>query len=477
MKTLSLFLLSGLCALQRVDPAMAGEATVAPRYRVEVNGAALPVLHALVFVGSPACFAQFELHGETSVHVRHNRALTNVVIRPLAAGIKPLVSGSDIRFTVRVPCFLSVEPEGAIEQPLFLFVNPPETGVPDANAPEVIYFGPGVHEVTTIDVPRDKSVLYLAPGALLRCELSPGETPLIEKDWASQKVYRELIHVRDREQFSIRGRGVIDMGHLPWHARGAIKLSNCRNASVEGLTIIDSPHWTVVASGCSNILVRGIKQIAHRENSDGINIVSSRKVLVEDCFLRVGDDGVCVKSSPSGELKAAQDIEVRRCVIWNDRTRALGVNGENSAPIRDVIFRDCDIVHDTCQWEPVAALACMLERSAPVERILFEDIRCEDIARNFIHLSIQSGTQFSGGEGPGHLRNVTFRRVSYLGTNQPLTRISGYSADHLVEDVTFEQMRFGGREARSESALNVRRNEFVRGVHFIAPSRPAKPEE
>ena len=43
-----------------------------------------------------------------------------------------------------------------------------------------------------------------------------------------------------------------------------------------------------------------------------------------------------------------QDIQVRRCVIWNDWGRALEIGAETVASeMSDLLFEDCDIIHTT----------------------------------------------------------------------------------------------------------------------------------
>jgi hypothetical protein len=81
------------------------------------------------------------------------------------------------------------------------------------------------------------------------------------------------------------------------------------------------------------VVVRNVKQICARENSDGIDICNSQDVLVEDCFLRNNDDEVCVKTLSSAPAMESKNIVVRRIVVWNDRARGLGITSETRANI------------------------------------------------------------------------------------------------------------------------------------------------
>ena len=58
------------------------------------------------------------------------------------------MEGDTLTFTLTQPRNLSIEVNGEIFDNLQLFANPLETDRPDPRDPDVIYFGPGVHELT-----------------------------------------------------------------------------------------------------------------------------------------------------------------------------------------------------------------------------------------------------------------------------------------------------------------------------------------
>jgi len=51
-----------------------------------------------------------------------------------------------------------------------LFANPPECDVPQPDAPNLLYFGPGIHEVSHVVVSNNQTV-YVAGGAVVRGRL------------------------------------------------------------------------------------------------------------------------------------------------------------------------------------------------------------------------------------------------------------------------------------------------------------------
>ncbi len=71
--------------------------------------------------------------------------------------------------------------------------------------------------------------------------------------------------------------------------------------------------------------------------------------------------------------KAIHDIQVRRCVLWNDWGKALEIGIETVADeIRDVVFEDCDIIHVS-----YAAMDVTTHDRATCKNILFRNIRVE----------------------------------------------------------------------------------------------------
>jgi len=71
----------------------------------------------------------------------------------------------------------------------------------------------------------------------------------------------------------------------------------CENVTVTGITIQNSPCWSLFLHGCEQVTVRGIKVLnpAYFGNSDGIDIDCCRYVTVSDCIIRTGDDAIAIR--------------------------------------------------------------------------------------------------------------------------------------------------------------------------------------
>ena len=120
----------------------------------------------------------------------------------------------------------------------------------------------------------------------------------------------------------------------------------CRNISLEGITLSNSPFWTVHPVYCGNVAISGltIKNPHNAPNTDGIDIDSCTDALIEKCHVSVGDDGIVLKSgSGTDGIKAAKPcrrITVRDCVV-EDGHGGIVIGSETAAGISDVLVENC----------------------------------------------------------------------------------------------------------------------------------------
>lgn len=73
----------------------------------------------------------------------------------------------------------------------------------------------------------------------------------------------------------------------------------------------------------SNVTVRDVIIFGYRQNSDGIAMVDTQHALIEDCFIRSGDDLFEVKSMYSDSPSGGNDIVYRNCVAWADQVPCI----------------------------------------------------------------------------------------------------------------------------------------------------------
>ena len=92
-------------------------------------------------------FAIFDCATTVQMQVTYNAGnLTNAQIWPLAYGITPAINGNVMTFTMPSGQNVVLEVNGNPFEALHIFANPTDTNVPSPSDPNVMYFGPGLHQ-------------------------------------------------------------------------------------------------------------------------------------------------------------------------------------------------------------------------------------------------------------------------------------------------------------------------------------------
>ncbi len=474
MKKLFLFLtvcmLFASCKYSKNDvvvyPAPEGE-VLNTKFKVSVNGKLAPVYNArictedmqgrhqagIVAVSDMyydlTAFASFDLKkGPAKVTVSIEGPIYTAKILPASYRTKSTIKDNTITFEVTQPQQLTVEVNGDHIRSLHLFVNPEETNIPDPNDPNVIYYGPGIHEITSVPVSSNQTV-YIAGGAIVRGILS------------EQEQRRGASFVLRGDNITFRGRGIFDQGLVP-RARGRQTMSvTVNNFKLEGVVLCNSSTWTVSLRDCNNVHIDNLKLFGHRANSDGIDINSSFDVLVENSFLRTWDDLIVVKTL-RGSNQDAGRIHVRKCVLYNEIAHALSIGAELTRNVEDVLFEDCDIIGDHGrEW----TLRIYHTDKALIKNVRFENIRVEESVK-FASLWINTAI-WTTDTLRGHIEDIVFRNITVNNSGYPLHKefeFLGFDADHAIKNVLIENVVINGRKVVQDDIVRSPRNAPKEGI-------------
>jgi len=125
-----------------------------------------------------------------------------------------------------------------------------------------------------------------------------------------------------------------------------LQLFNCKKITLKDFTLRNSPFWTLHPVFCTNLVLSGLKVFNPHDapNTDGIDIDSCEDVLIENCNVSVGDDGIALKSG-SGEdgIKAAKPtcrVIIRGCTV-GDGHGGIVIGSETAAGIHNVLAENC----------------------------------------------------------------------------------------------------------------------------------------
>ncbi len=123
-------------------------------------------------------------------------------------------------------------------------------------------------------------------------------------------------------------------------------LSRCRNVLIDGVTLENSPMFAMLPDRCENVVIRDVKVNNEywAQNGDGIDIASSKNVLVYKCTVTAGDDGICMKSSKDLSGQAAlKNIVVADCVVYHAHGGFV-IGSNTDGGMEDISVKDCDYV-------------------------------------------------------------------------------------------------------------------------------------
>ena len=381
-------------------------------------------------------FGIFDLSGPVTLEVELPEAPASAVVRPLSRGIHPVISGNRLRFVVDAPGPLTLELDGDPNNALHLFVQDLETDVPDKNDPDVLYFGPGLHDVGVLE-PRSGQTVYLAGGSVLL----------------------GAIQAEGKRDIRIMGRGILSgQKYDRWQDTIVpIDFNNCENIIIEGITIIEPAAWCVNLYKSKDVLVEGINIIGWCSNSDGITIQSCENVQVKGCFVRSWDDSLVVKGY-DGDVRG---IHFTNNVLWTDLAQSCEIGYETRAEVmEDIRFEDITILHNFHK----PAMSIHNSDHALVRDVLFRNITVEDAqmgegdgARLLIELTTTK-SQWSKSATRGSIRDVRFENISVLAGKETSVRIFSFSKENNIDDISLSHLNILGTHITSLDQLRMNVN-------------------
>jgi F5/8 type C domain/Glycosyl hydrolases family 28 len=399
--------------------------------------------------------AIFDFEGSVKVQITvEEGTVENAVVRPLAYGVEPSISGNTISFTLEYSANYVIEYNNDPKTAVHLFANPLETDTPDPeNLPDdMIYIGPGVYKADAIPVESNQTV-YLAGGAV---------------------VYGQ-IRAEGVENVTIRGRGIID-GSIYTRNSAAeyvvpIEFRHSKNIKLEGITFLNPAGWTIASYFNDGLTIDNIKIMTARANGDGISLQSSKNVEVKNSFIRSWDDAIVVKNYDRG---TTEKILFNNVVVWTDLAQSIEVGYEtDGATMDDITFRNITVLHNF--HKPVISIHNADD--AAITNVVFQNITVEDAQMigdnttesydNFlIDFFIQYNQEWSSTGGVrGTVDNVIVDNVKVIeGRDDLVSRITGFDANHKISNVRITNITIKGQKIKTAQDLRLSVNDFVSNV-------------
>lgn len=388
-------------------------------------------------------------------------------LRPRGSPSVSLRSDASVGFSVDAPGHYLLEWNGewavdSMDTGLMIFVDKADPSPPSPSDPSVVFFPPGVHIVESgvLNLTSDTTT-YLAPGAVVVAR----------------------VRASNQRNITLKGSGVLAVEWLPGDALPftcrhcgcpadeGIAVSNSTDVRIEGITMMHVNGWMLKLESVVGAHVSGTREIGWRCNNDGVDVVSSHNVVVENAFIRSCDDAIAVKAT-AGDTS---NVTVRDSILY-PHGNCMEVGFELlSDHVTGVTFE-----RNQCWHQMMSAMSVHDGGHALVSALTFRDILVEglyssnpshDISYGLKLLDLQiTSSKYSGADinRRGSISNVTYSNVTYdtHGLEWLQSRFYGNSTAHAVADVSVDQFYIDGKLAHSLKDLGVVSNEFVRNVTF-----------
>jgi polygalacturonase len=228
----------------------------------------------------------------------------------------------------------------------------------------VVRFRSGTYLSQPIHLPTCTTLL-LDKGATLKATDDPKDYLPADVSWSdildgrSRGPFINFVNGKDLADVVITGKGTIDGSGARWwepaeEARrkvpnytlprpNLIRIADCKGLKVTGITLKNSPKFHLVPENCEDVLIEGVTILAPpgAANTDAIDPSSSRRVMITNCVIDVGDDNVAIKAGRKipGREFACEDITVTDCVIRHGH--GISIGSETAGGVRNVTVRRC----------------------------------------------------------------------------------------------------------------------------------------
>lgn len=338
-----------------------------------------------------------------------------------------------------------------------LFANPIDTEAPKESSSDLIYFGPGYHNIQqqyggTL-LTQNRSI-YIAGGAVVNGDI-----------------------IANGNGRTISGHGVL-MKTTPNNC--VLSVSYAKNVTLKDFIICSHRPggWTVGTYMAENLNIYNVKVVSVQyASTDGFDISNSVGVHLKDVFIRSCDDAIAIKGLAEGtpaNCPPNENMTFENLQIWNDCNNAMGIGAETHTKYyKDIHFKNIDVIfsyddrdnHVRLDERSVMNICCL--QGTFFENITWEDIRvnrcerliCITFKDNFWFGSIQGNQSTEGGVNDITYKNVTVESNSGSSiANEILLNGWAGTPRKIIQNVTFDNVVIEGKPVTSESDKHIKTN-------------------
>jgi polygalacturonase len=358
-----------------------------------------------------------------------------------------------------------------------------------------IYFPAGKYLTGAIELKSNITILIDAGAELHFSDNFDDYLPMVKSRYEGVDVtsFSPLFYAYKAENIAIKGRGIIDGHGKKWwdfvegykegQARSKWQLMfdqvnkdillpddpkqmkrgflrppfiqpmYCKNVQIEGITIRNSPFWTVNPEFCENVTIHAVTiNNPHSPNTDGINPESCNNVHISNCHISVGDDCITIKSGKDGPGRKmavpAENYTITNCTMLSGHGGVV-IGSEMSGDVRKITISNC--VFDGT--DRGIRIKTARGRGGVVEEIRVSNIIMKNIREQAIVLDMQYAKT---NVEPVSERTPKFRNIHFNGITGQVNQ-AGYLnglEEMPIENISFNDINFEAKTGFTISNAN-----------------------
>lgn len=258
--------------------------------------------------------------------------------------------------------------------------------------------------------------LWLEEGARLKGSDEIADFPILETriEGQSCKYFAALLNADGIEKLTIAGHGTIDGNGLRywrafWLRRSwnpdctnkdeqrprLVYLSHCKDLTVQGITLQNSPFWTLHLYKCTRTRLSHLRILAPVEpvkapSSDAVDVDACTDVHITHCYMAVNDDAVALKGGKGPWADCAEENGANERILVEDCEYGFCHScltcGSEAIHCRNIVLRRIKVGH---------AMRLLWLKMRPDTPQHYEYIAVSDIEGSVQHfLFVHPWTQF-----------------------------------------------------------------------------------
>ncbi len=236
-----------------------------------------------------------------------------------------------------------------------------------------------------------------------------------------------------------------------------IQFMYCKNILIEGITIRNSPFWTINPEFCDNVTINAVSIFnPHSPNTDGINPESCSNVRISNSHISVGDDCITIKSgkdAPGRKMaRPAENYTITNCTMLSGHGGVV-IGSEMSGDVRKITISNC-IFDGTDRGIRIKSAR---GRGGIVEDIRVDNIIMKNIGQQAIVLDLQYAKTEKEpiSERTPRFRNIHFSNIT--GQVNQAAYLNGLE-ELPIENITFNDINLDAKTGFT--VLNAKRIAF-----------------